>query len=76
VLYYVDELEIRHNEKTLPHFKDYAEYLALKGKKREENKREQQPPAEEKEKEKERPKDPKDPERKERIFLNLPRVTV
>lgn len=24
VLYYVDELEIRHNEKTLPHFKDYA----------------------------------------------------
>jgi hypothetical protein len=72
VLYYADELELRCNEKTIPQYKDYAEYLAQKGKKREDNKRDQgqqQPQAEERE----RPQ-PRDTERKERIFLNLPRV--
>jgi len=42
-LYYIDELEIKNKEKVIPEIKDYEEYLLLKGKKREDNKKEQQP---------------------------------
>jgi hypothetical protein len=41
VLYYIDEMEVKAGEKTIPQYKDFAEYLAQKGKKREDNKREQ-----------------------------------
>lgn len=42
-LYYIDELEIKNKEKVIPEIKDYEEYLLLKGKKRDDNKKEQQP---------------------------------
>ena len=41
VLYYIDELEIKKGEKTLPQIKDFDEYLLLKNKKKEGDKKEQ-----------------------------------
>jgi hypothetical protein len=42
-MYYIDELEKKCGEKTIHEIKDWDEYLSLKNKKREDNKREQAP---------------------------------
>jgi hypothetical protein len=38
VLYYIDELDVKNGEKTIPEIKDWEEYLQMKGRKKEDRK--------------------------------------
>lgn len=44
VLYYIDELEVKKGEKVIHEIKDFDEYLQLKNKKKEGDKKDQTQP--------------------------------